>query len=218
MSTPGSSYFEDLRREYSRFNLRAEDMQADPYAQFSAWLDEAVARGLPEPNAVALATATADGRPSARMVLLKEHDRRGFVFYTNYNGRKARELRENPRAAMLFFWYALERQVRIEGLVEQVTDTQSSAYFTTRPRKSQLSAWASPQSQQVGSRTALEALYEECEQRFADREIPRPPHWGGFRLVPDCYEFWQGRRDRLHDRLVYTRRDDGAWAITRLAP
>jgi pyridoxamine 5'-phosphate oxidase len=218
MSGTDSNYFEELRREYSHFALREGDVAHDPYAQFVAWLTEAAGKGLPEPNAVAVATATPDAHPSVRMVLLKEHDQGGLVFYTNYDGRKADELAQNPHAAMLFFWYPLERQVRIEGLVEQVGDEQSAAYFASRPRKSQLSAWASPQSRVVGSREALEQLYAEHEQRFEGKDIPRPPYWGGYRLTPDYYEFWQGRRDRLHDRLAYTREPDGSWSLCRLAP
>jgi pyridoxamine 5'-phosphate oxidase len=218
MSVQGSSYFEELRREYSHFHLRARDVSPDPHTQFSGWLDEAVRKGVPEPNAVALATATTDGRPAVRMVLLKEHDQRGLVFYTNYEGRKATELQDNSRAAMLFFWYALERQVRVEGIVERVNPEQSDAYFAARPRKSQLSAWASPQSRPLDSRAQLEELYANAEQRFKNSDVPRPSHWGGYRLAPDYFEFWQGRRDRLHDRLVYMPGHGGTWAVTRLAP
>jgi pyridoxamine 5'-phosphate oxidase len=207
----------DLRREYMGHGLSEADVDADPIRQFGVWFEEAAAAGLLEPNAMTLATATAEGRPSARMVLLKEVDASGFVFYTNYEGRKSRELAENPWAALVFFWADLSRQVRIEGRVERVTPQESDAYFAIRPPGSQISAWASQQSVVIPGREMLERRVEELEAEYANRLVPRPPFWGGFRVVPEVIEFWQGRPSRLHDRLRYTRRDEG-WAIERLSP
>ncbi len=207
----------DLRREYMGHGLSEADVDADPIRQFGVWFEEAAAAGLLEPNAMTLATATAEGRPSARMVLLKDVDASGFVFYTNYEGRKSRELAENPWAALVFFWVDLSRQVRIEGHVERVTPQESDAYFAIRPPGSQISAWASQQSAVIPGREGLERRVEELEAEYADRPVPRPPFWGGFRIVPEVIEFWQGRPSRLHDRLRYTRRDEG-WAIERLSP
>jgi pyridoxamine 5'-phosphate oxidase len=188
----------------------------DPIAQFTAWFDHARTAGLLEPNAMALATATADGLPSVRMVLLKEYDARGFVFYTNYGSRKGRELELNSNAALLFFWAVLQRQIRIEGEVERVTREESAAYFRTRPRGAQIGAWASVQSDIV-TRAELEARITEIEKEYDGREVPVPPFWGGFRVKPASFEFWQGRTHRLHDRLRYVK-DGAAWKIERLAP
>ncbi len=188
----------------------------DPVAQFTAWFDDARTAGLPEPNAMALATATASGLPSVRMVLLKEYDARGFVFYTNYGSRKGRELGLNRHAALLFFWAVFQRQIRIEGDVERVTREESAAYFRTRPRGAQIGAWASVQSELV-TRAALEARITEIEKEYDGREVPVPPFWGGFRVKPAAFEFWQGRTHRLHDRLRYVK-DGAAWKIERLAP
>jgi pyridoxamine 5'-phosphate oxidase len=191
------------------------DLDPDPLRQFERWFEDARA-GIPVPEAVALATATPDGRPSARMVLLKGADGQGFSFYTNSESRKGRELGENPRAALLFHWQPLGRQVRIEGSVERVPDDEAAAYFRTRPLGSQLAAWASPQSRPLTDRAELERLYAEASSRHAD-EPPLPPHWGGYRLLPDAYEFWEHGDDRLHDRVRYER-DAVGWSRTRLAP
>lgn len=210
-------YVSRLRREYTRDGLRESDIHQDPVEQFRRWFEEARAADLHEPNAVTVATATADGKPSARTVLLKGFDERGFVFYTNYEGGKARDLRENPRAALLFYWGELERQVRIEGRVRRIPTEESDAYFASRPRGSQLGAWASEQSRPVVDRDALEERLREVERRFGEGEVPRPPFWGGYRVEPESFEFWQGRENRLHDRLVY-RRENGGWSIGRLQP
>lgn len=212
-----------LRRRYRHGRLEPADLDPDPLRQFRAWLDEAVAADLLEPTAMTLATADAAGRPAARMVLLKELDARGFVFFTNYDSRKGRELAANPRAALLFWWAALERQVRIEGAVERTSREASEAYFRSRPRGSRLGALASPQSRPLASREELEARVAELAASYPEgdgdgREIPRPEHWGGYRLVPDALEFWQGRDDRLHDRVLYRQDPEGTWTRTRLAP
>ena len=195
--------------------LNEADLDPDPLRQFAAWFEEAGAAGVRAPEATALATAAADGRPSVRMVLLKGFDERGLVFFTGYESRKGAELAVNPRAALLFYWDPLGRQVRIEGVVERVSEAESDAYFASRPRGAQISASVSPQSRVVESRAALEALAAELEARGG--ELPRPPAWGGFRLAPQTYEFWQHRSNRLHDRLRY-RHDGGRWKIERLAP
>ena len=205
-----------LRREYGAHGLDTPDLEPDPVEMFRRWLHDAVRAGIHEPNAMVVATVSAEGRPSARMVLLKGLDE-GFVFYTNYDSRKGREVAANPELALLFPWHDLQRQVRVEGSASRVSEEESRAYFSTRPRASQLGAWASPQSDQVPSRAELQASYEEVERRFADRDVPLPPHWGGFRVHPDVVEFWQGRRGRMHDRLVYRRTADG-WTTARLAP
>jgi pyridoxamine 5'-phosphate oxidase len=184
-----------------------------------AWYDAAVAAGVPEPEAMTLSTATPDGRPSARIVLLRGFDARGFCFFTNYDSRKGRELMANPHASLTFHWADLERQVRIEGLVEQTTAAESDEYFRTRPSTSRIGAWSSPQSEVIPDRAALEALFTRYrEQHPDDTAIPRPPNWGGFRLVPARIEFWQGRPSRLHDRLCFRRESGGAWMLERLAP
>jgi pyridoxamine 5'-phosphate oxidase len=205
-----------LRDEYRRASLDLPDVDEDPFVQFARWFDEAVAAGLPQANAMTLATVAADGRPSARIVLLKGVDDRGLSFFTNYQSRKARELDFEPRAALLFYWAELERQVRIEGAVEKTPESESDAYFATRPHGSQVGAWASPQSEVIADRAWLEARIAETEARFA-AEVSRPPHWGGYRLSPTVFEFWQGRPSRLHDRIVY-RRDGSRWSLARLAP
>ncbi len=206
------------RKEHQLSRLLEEDVDRDPIRQFVAWFADASQSGVAESNAMALATAAIDGRPSVRMVLLRGVDERGFTFFTNYESRKAGDLEANPHAAMVFFWHELERQVRIEGRVERVSVDESDQYFQSRPQGARIGAWASPQSEVVASRSILEERFSELESRYADREIPRPPNWGGYRVVPDSIEFWQGRPNRLHDRLRYTRRGDQGWLIDRLAP
>lgn len=211
--------FADLRKEYMLQGLSERDLDPDPLHQFARWLDQAVAASLIEPNAMALATATPDGRPSVRMVLLKGFDPGGFVFYTNYESRKGGELAANPSAALVFYWGALERQVRVEGRVSRVDAAQSDAYFYSRPTGSQLGAAASRQSQVLPNREALEAGVAALAARYGDQVIPRPDYWGGYRLAPSSIEFWQGRANRLHDRLRYRREPErDAWSIERLSP
>jgi pyridoxamine 5'-phosphate oxidase len=207
----------DLRLNYTQQQLSEADVAPDPIQQFQHWFDQAVTAQLPEPNAMTLATATAAGVPSARIVLLKGVDERGFVFYTNYESRKGRELSENPQAALVFLWQALERQVRIEGRVEQVSDEEADAYFHSRPLESRLGAWASNQSQVIPNREVLEQRFQELQEKYQNQEVPRPPYWGGYRVIPHWLEFWQGRPSRLHDRLCY-RLEGNQWIIERLAP
>lgn len=210
--------FSDLRREYMQRGLHESELAEDPFRQFQLWFDAAIAAELPEPNAMMLATATTDGRPSARMVLLKQADERGFVFFSNYESRKGGELAANPHAALVFFWVQLERQVRVEGSVEHVSAAQSDTYFHSRPLGSQLGSAASHQSQVIAGREVLEACVAELEAEYGESELPRPDFWGGFRVIPEVVEFWQGRANRLHDRLRYRKDEDGQWIVERLSP
>ena len=215
MSAPATDLAQ-LRVDYKRAALSERDAASDPFDQFARWFDEAVAAALPEPNAMTLATVDPAGGPAARVVLLKGIDPRGLVFHTNYESRKGREIIADPRVALLFFWVELQRQVRVEGVAERVSAEESEVYFAARPRGSQLSAWASPQSAPVPDRAWLEAQVASVEARFTSI-VPRPPHWGGIRVVPNRFEFWQGRESRLHDRLVWSKEGD-RWKIGRLAP
>jgi pyridoxamine 5'-phosphate oxidase len=208
----------DLRKEYSLTGLVERDLARDPFRQFEKWFQEAEAAKLAEPNAMILATADGEGRPSARTVLLKGVDGRGFVFYTNYEGRKGRELAVNARAALLFPWHPLERQVIVEGPVAKVAREESEAYFHTRPRASQLAAWASQQSAILSGRSVLEDAMKAVERKYEGAAVPLPPNWGGYRVAPERVEFWQGRRSRLHDRLVFARRGGSDWTVERLSP
>ena len=208
----------DLRRDYSLRGLNESDVAADPFQQFRAWFSDAQAAHLIEPNAMVLATATKDGRPSARAVLLKGFDERGFVFYTNYESRKGQELAENPWAALVFLWEELERQIRIEGRVEKASAEESDAYFRSRPLGSRLSATLSHQSQVISSREVLEHRLQDLMAENANGDVPRPAYWGGYRLSPTSIEFWQGRPNRLHDRLRYRLLQNGKWLLERLSP
>ncbi len=207
----------DLRREYTLASLDLPDVDADPAVQFTRWFDEARRAEVLEPNAMTLATADAHGRPAARVVLLKEVTPRGFVFFTDYRSRKGQELGANPQAALCFFWKELERQVRIAGAVERIAAADSAAYFTSRPIGSRIGAWASVQSAVIPGRDWLEAEVERVATAYPDGDVPLPPHWGGFRVIPEEYEFWQGRESRLHDRVRYTP-NGGSWRIERLSP
>ena len=207
----------ELRREYARETLRDGDIAGDPIAQFARWFQEALNSGLSEPHAMTLATADAAGRPSARIGLLKDYDQRGFTFFSNYDSRKGEDLVANPQAALLFHWVELERQVRIEGRVERVAPAESDEYWRSRPLGSQLGAWASPQSRVLAHREELEARLAEIGKRYGE-DPPRPPHWGGYRLIPEQAEFWQGRPNRLHDRVRYVYQGSEIWRIERLAP
>jgi pyridoxamine 5'-phosphate oxidase len=207
----------DLRKEYALAGLNEKDLARDWFRQFEKWFQEAEAAKLTEPNAMTLSTASRDGKPSARTVLLKAVDGRGFVFFSNYESRKGRELEANPHASLVFPWLALERQVLVEGAVTKVAREESEAYFHSRPRASQLGAWVSQQSAIIAGRKVLEEAMKALETKYAGQEVPLPPHWGGWRLAPETVEFWQGRRSRLHDRLRYRRVKDG-WTVERLAP
>jgi len=208
---------ESIRREYGREKLSEENLKADPFDQFSLWLEQALKAEIADANAMSLATADNEGRPSSRIVLLKGFSREGFRFFTNYNSRKAKELDENSHAALCFFWPVLERQVRIEGTAVKISRKESVMYFRQRPRNSKLGAWASEQSTTVESRDELEASFKKAEKKFAGKEIPTPDFWGGYLLQPSCIEFWQGREGRLHDRIRF-KKDGESWEFQRLAP
>ncbi len=207
-----------LRRPHEDKPLRETEVEGEPFGQFAAWMTAALDAALTFPNAMTLATASLDGHPSARTVLLKGFDERGFVFFSNYKSAKGRELASNPRAALVFYWFELERQVRITGQVDRLPERESDEYFAARPVGSRVSTWASRQSEVIGDRSALEQAAAEVKSRYPGGDIPRPPHWGGYRLVPDEVEFWQGRADRLHDRLRYRRGAEDGWIIERLSP
>jgi pyridoxamine 5'-phosphate oxidase len=212
------STISDIRKDYMMHTLEQGDVAPNPLNQFTRWWEDALKSEIDEINAFTLATSSAEAKPSARVVLLKDYDEKGFVFYTNYTSNKGHQLSQNPEVAMVFFWKELERQVRIEGIAEKVTPEESDVYFNTRPAGSRIGAWASPQSKAIESRTVIEDNAKKYEKLFAEQPIPRPPHWGGYRVKPTMFEFWQGRPSRLHDRIQYCLEKDGSWTIERLAP
>ena len=207
----------EIRKEYTQSGLSRNDLKADPFAQFELWFEQARQAGLDEVNAMSIATVRADGMPQVRTVLLKTFDEFGFVFFTNYNSAKAQELDSTPKASILFPWLSIERQVRISGVVKKISKAESFKYFNSRPRGSQLGAWVSEQSQVISNRTVLKTLMDEVEEKYQASEIPLPDTWGGYRIIPESYEFWQGRANRLHDRFKYTQQLKG-WQANRLAP
>jgi pyridoxamine 5'-phosphate oxidase len=207
-----------IRRDYMLESLTESDAASNPFRQFDRWWDEAVRAEIDEVNAMTLSTVSISGRPSSRIVLLKGYDDGGFVFFTNYLSRKGREIAGNAYVSLLFFWKELERQVRVDGLCTAVSEAESDSYFHSRPEGSRLGAWASPQSERISSREILDENLKSLEQTFAGTAIPRPPHWGGYRVVPSSFEFWQGRPSRLHDRIVYQTNAEGDWSVSRLAP
>ena len=215
---PLSEWIKRLRREYSGQPLSEAEVDPDPVLQFERWFEDALRAKIPDPHAMILATVSANGTPSARVVLLRDYGREGLVFFTNYRSRKGMEIMSNHAAAAVFFWLELDRQIRVEGRVKKVSVKESDRYFCSRPRESQLAAWASNQSEVIDSRAELERLFKKFKQRFRGRSVTRPDHWGGLRIVPTSYEFWQGRANRLHDRVRYHFNRSGNWVIQRLAP
>lgn len=207
-----------MRREYTQHSLDTNDVFPDPVLQFQQWFDEATKAQLPEPNAMTLSTISLEGKPSARIVLLKGLEEGSFVFYTNYHSRKGQEIKAYPQVALTFFWVELERQVRIGGSVKKISDERSTQYFHSRPRGSQIGAWVSSQSQKIADRTVLEQRLQELTREFEGQTVPKPPHWGGYAVTPHIVEFWQGRPNRLHDRILYTLKGNNNWTIERLAP
>ncbi len=214
----GQSSIAHIRTDYKKGILDEKEVDKNPFVQFEKWFKQAVSSEIPEINAMTIATANKQGRPSARMVLLKQFDEKGFVFFTNYGSKKAKDLSENPQAALLFFWEPLERQIRIIGKAEKISAAESFEYFRTRPVDSQLGAWASQQSSEISARALLEKAFGEMVEKFKNGQIPLPPFWGGFRIVPDEFEYWQGRASRLHDRVAYKKQSDSSWKIVRLSP
>ncbi|MBU1371566.1 MAG: pyridoxamine 5'-phosphate oxidase [Bacteroidetes bacterium] len=212
------STIQNLRQDYRSASLLESDVAENPYSQFEKWFTEALNAEVLEPNAMTLATANTNGIPSARIVLLKEFTNEGFVFYTNYNSQKGKEIESNPYAALIFFWADLERQIRIEGVVEKVSEEESNQYFNSRPKGSQLGALTSPQSETINSREFLEKKLADLEKQYEDKEVIKPEHWGGYRVIPNRIEFWQGQSNRLHDRIVYIQGKDKNWKFERLAP
>jgi pyridoxamine 5'-phosphate oxidase len=210
-------YINTLRHDFAKQTLNKKDVNADPVLQFEKWFKEAVDAHVNEPNAMTVATATADGKPSARILLLRNFNESGFVFYSNYTSRKGNEIMDNPRCALLFFWPELERQVRIEGVLSKQTSIESDMYFKSRPRTSKLGAWTSQQSHVIANRNVLDEEYQKLSEKYPDEDVPRPLNWGGYSLKPSSIEFWQGRPSRLHDRILYTK-ENNAWKIERLAP
>jgi len=211
-------FLNSSRKEYDLDELKEDSASGSPFDQFGLWMDYAIQMQINEPNALTLSTVSQDNRPTSRIVLLRAFDEHGFVFYTNYNSRKGSDLASNPYAAMNFFWPDLHRQIRIEGVIEKVPNEVSDRYFFSRPRESRIGAWVSDQSGLLDSRETLEVKYESMLREFEGKEIPRPPHWGGFRLYPSLFEFWQGRTSRLHDRITYSRNEKNGWNIQRLYP
>jgi pyridoxamine 5'-phosphate oxidase len=210
-------YINSLRHDFTKQTLDIKDVHADPILQFEKWFKEAVDSKVNEPNAMSISTVSTEGKPSSRIVLLRNFNKNGFIFYTNYNSKKGTDISKNPYAALLFFWPELERQVRIEGILKKQSPEESSAYFNSRPRGSKLGAWTSEQSKPIADRNVLDKAYEEISKKFPTDEVPRPTYWGGYVLTPECFEFWQGRESRLHDRILYTQEDKN-WKIERLSP